>query len=128
MNCEIEISRNNVTVAQFIASVKQLCKAKGIDCSIETKEFKNPSVQHNTTYLFPTDSDTSKNYDNGKLTNFSYTREEAPCKCETVRTLPLDFQTYILNHDGSMFNEICEFTYTDNNKGYGYYYQVNKDA
>jgi hypothetical protein len=51
---------------------------------------------------------------------------DAPCKAETCNNLPYDFQTYILNHDGTMYNEICEFTFDDDKHGHGYYYQVNR--
>ena len=54
--------------------------------------------------------------------------EDAPCKAEIYRTFPLDFQTYMLAFDGSCYNECCEFHYDDDKKGYGYYYQANKDA
>ena len=45
-----------------------------------------------------------------------------------LQNLPYDFQTYILNHDGSMYNEICEFTFDDEKTGHGYYYQANRDS
>ena len=53
---------------------------------------------------------------------------DAPCKAETMRSFAYDFQTYILHFDGSMYNEICEFTFNDDKTGYGYYYQTNRDA
>ena len=34
----------------------------------------------------------------------------------------------ILSFDGSMYNEICEFTFDDEKTGHGYYYQANRDA
>ncbi len=54
--------------------------------------------------------------------------ENAPCKAETFRQFACDYQTYILNYDGSCYNECCEFTFNDDKTGYGYYYQVNRDA
>lgn len=53
---------------------------------------------------------------------------DAPCRAETCRTFAYDYQTYILNFDGSMYNEICEFTFDDGKTGHGYYYQANRDA
>jgi hypothetical protein len=35
---------------------------------------------------------------------------------------------YVLNFDGSMFNEICEFTFWNNKFGNGYYFQAGKDS
>ena len=50
---------------------------------------------------------------------------DAPCKSEIVRSFPYDCQTYILNFDGTCYNEICEFTFDDDKRGHGYYYQTN---
>jgi hypothetical protein len=41
---------------------------------------------------------------------------------------PFEMHTYIKNFDGSVYNEICEFTFWDDKRGNGYYYQANKDA
>lgn len=54
--------------------------------------------------------------------------ENAPCKAETFKQFACDYQTYILNFDGSCYNEICEFTFDEGNLGHGYYYQANRDA
>jgi len=51
---------------------------------------------------------------------------DAPCKSEETRNFAYDYQTYILNFDGTLYNEICEFTFDTDNRGHGYYYQVNK--
>ena len=53
---------------------------------------------------------------------------DTPCQAEICKTIPYDFQFYVLNHDGSMYNEICEFTFDDEKTGYGYYYQANSDS
>lgn len=65
-----------------------------------------------------------------KLCHYDWTEDgtDAPCRAETCRTFAYDFQTYILNHDGSMYNEICEFTFDDEKTGHGYYYQANRDS
>jgi hypothetical protein len=49
----------------------------------------------------------------------------APCKAETCRTFAHDLQTYALHWDGTCYNEICEFHFNDDKRGYGYYYQAN---
>jgi hypothetical protein len=54
--------------------------------------------------------------------------EDAPCKAETVKVFAYDTQTYVLNFDGTCYNEICEFTFDDEKTGHGYYYQANKDS
>ena len=65
-----------------------------------------------------------------KLCRHDWTEDgtDAPCRAETCRTFAYDFQTYILDHDGSMYNEICEFTFDDEKTGHGYYYQANRDS
>ena len=69
-------------------------------------------------------------YEETKLCHYDWTEDgaETPCRAETCKTLPYDFQTYILNNDGSMYNEICEFTFDDEKTGHGYYYQANRDS
>jgi hypothetical protein len=51
--------------------------------------------------------------------------DNEPAKSELVKTLPYDLQTYVLNWDGTCFNETCEFTFDDDKRGWGYYYQAN---
>jgi hypothetical protein len=53
---------------------------------------------------------------------------DAAAKAETLRIKPLDYQSYGLFHDGSCYNEICEFTFDDDKRGHGYYYKANTDA
>ena len=60
--------------------------------------------------------------------NQEWDGSDAPCKAETCRSFPYDHKTYILNWDGSCYNEIIEFTFDDDKRGFGYYYQINKDA
>ena len=61
---------------------------------------------------------------------YSYDREDdaadAPFKSEETRNFAYDCQTYILSFDGTCYNEICEFTFDTDNRGHGYYYQINK--
>ncbi len=69
-------------------------------------------------------------YEETQLYHNDWTEDgtDAPCRAETCRTFAYDFQAYILNHDGSMYNEICEFTFDDEKTGHGYYYQANRDS
>ena len=53
--------------------------------------------------------------------------DDAPCKAETVRSFAYDHQTYVLYFDGTCYNEICEFSFNDEKRGFGYYYQINAD-
>lgn len=123
-NYQIEIERNNVTLAQFLRYVKQQCARKGIDAAIGREEFENPTHPDHSRYYV----------DNGikRFTYNGYTTEwdaaDAACKSEICCTLPYDMQTYILNFNGSMYNEICEFTFDNETHGHGYYYQANRDS
>ena len=60
--------------------------------------------------------------------DWEYDAKDAPCKAETINQFAYNLQTYILNFDGSCYNEICEFTFDIENRGHGYYYQINKEA
>jgi hypothetical protein len=162
MNYHIEIQRNNVTLAQFLASCKFECKKKGIDFNIDRKEFENPAKEYLTSYrvidgikkcyfeeyrthtnyrrklasytnnegftrYYHTDE--LEEYQETKLEHWSneHSAEDAPCQAETFRQFACNYQCYILNFDGTAFNEICEFTFDDDKTGHGYYYQANKD-
>jgi len=104
---EVEIHRTNITVSQFIASVKQVLKKKGIDypyipyiACITTKEFKE----------MPVDSLGKMNYSTETLnSDFWYTK-------------PCHYQTCFFKKSGVGTNEICEFEFDDNKKGNGYFY------
>lgn len=61
-------------------------------------------------------------------TDWTESGDNAPYQAEICKTFAYDYQTYILNFDGSMYNEICEFTFDDEKTGHGYYYQANRDA
>jgi len=123
MDYQVEVTRNNVTLAQFLAACRFECKKKGICFEIERDEFEKPPYPCNTYYFIK----------DGKKISFNegcraeWNADDAPCKSEICKTKPLDTQTYILNHDGSMYNEICEFTFWDDKKGTGYYYRANRD-
>ena len=80
-----------------------------------------------TRYYYP---DELEEYQETELCYNDWTEngDNAPCRAEICKTFAYDYQTYILNFDGSMYNEICEFTFDDEKTGHGYYYQANHDA
>ena len=123
-NYEIEITRQNVTLSEFMAYCRTRCKQKGIDFYINKKEFENPPQPMNNRYYIK----------GGKKIcicdgySSEWPTSEAPCQSEIIAIAPLEYQTYILNHDGSLYNEICEFTFDVGKTGHGYYYQVLKEA
>ena len=125
MKAEIEITRNNVSLAQFFSYVKAACEAKGFSFDIERESFENPTSIYNISV--------SKKNGIKSFVDFEYNHGRAiepecemdGAKSEISKCKPLDYQTYILNFDGTMFNEICEFTFYDEKKGSGYYYQAS---
>lgn len=123
MTYEIELTRNNVTPAKFFAEIRFACKKKGIDFGLELDYFTNPTQPCDCRYTVIGDKKISYSG------NYRYedSAEEAPCKSEVCRDLPFDYQTFVLNFDGSCFNEICEFTFDTEKTGHGYYYQMNRD-
>jgi hypothetical protein len=139
MNINIEIERNNVTVAEFLAYIKRRSAQKGVNIDIDRDRFSDPrqniyrsyhvkdgikhcTVMHKckderTGFMLPDDCRETE-----------YDGSDAPAAAETSREFPYDWQTYILGFDGGMYNEICEFTFNNKNRGYGYFFLANKDA
>lgn len=102
----IEIQRNNVTPAQFLAYVRQQLKKKNMRDMASDLD--------------------SKYFAGGYDLNFDYHNEPGkPCKAEKAVSKPYEMQTYILNWDGTCYNEICEFEFDDEKTGHGYYYLLN---
>jgi len=126
MKSEVEVSRQNVTVAEFFRAIKAACEKKGLAFDLDRETFENPSRPSDDTYSV-TNGVKHARYGKGEPTRES-DGSDAPAKAETVRIQPYDYQCYIHNLDGSVFNEICEFSFDDEKRGHGYYYQVSRDA
>lgn len=122
----IELQRNNVTVAEFFSAIKAACKKKGMSFDLDRENFENPHGLSDDTYTVR-DGIKYARYGKGEPTR-EYDGSDAGAKAETYRVKPYDYQCYILNHDGSMWNESCEFTFDDEKRGHGYYYQASKEA
>ena len=120
----IEIQRNNVTLSQFFAMVKYECKKKGLSFELDKKEFEDPNYQSNVMYFIKNNKQIY--YNDGYRTEHDI--NDAYNQSEIYKVKPLEYQSYTLGFDGSCYNEICEFTYDDDKKGSGYYYQVNKEV
>ncbi len=114
MKFVIEISRNNVTPAQFLAYFRRRVDSKGGSRSdLDLDYFKrgddlNCTVNHKA--------------ENDKC----YTKEG--CEYEISASAPYRMQTYIRYANGTVYNEICEFDFNDEKTGRGYYYLVNVEA
>lgn len=132
MNYHIEIQRNNVTLAQFLQYCKTQCKKKGIDFNINREEFENPATEYMNSYSVIGDKkkcrfmEINNSTRERKSWDAEYPADDAPAKSEIFKQFACDYQVYVLNFDGTAFNETCEFTFDDEKKGTGYYYQANK--
>ena len=124
MTYAIELTRNNVTPAKFFAEIRFACKKKGISFDLDMDLFANPYMPESRSYIVK-DGKKISHIDGYRYEDFA---DNVPCKSEVCKNLPYDYQAFILNFDGSCFNEICEFSFDDEKTGHGYYYQMNRDA
>jgi hypothetical protein len=153
----IEISRKNVSVAEFFGYINRQCQKKGMEFHITQHDFEKPYREELSSYMVINGKKKCYNEEYRTVTKryrkiasnggflFFYTDQfeeyeekelhriesewdgaDAPAQAETTRTFAYDYQVYILNHDGTCYNEICEFTFDSENRGYGYYFQLNK--
>lgn len=109
MKYEIEVTRNGCTPAEFLAYVRRMLRAKQLRhlaSDLDLGYFRSGSDQ-----------------------NFYYHDDpEKPCKAEKSVSKPYEMQTYVLNWDGTQYNEICEFEFDDEKHGHGYYFLLNTVA
>ena len=117
----IEIQRNNVTLNAFFKYIESECKKKAMECMVDREIFENENINEDYRYYV---KDGIKHYSHNGF-NTKHDGKDAACQSEIYRTKPYDFQSYVKNFDGTFFNEICEFTFDDENKGSGYYYQAS---
>lgn len=99
---EIELTRHNVTPAQFLAYARSQVDKKGgkmMRGDLDLRYFKA-----------------------GNDLNFDTTHDGIH---EKSVSKPYEMQTFIKYEDGSIYNEICEFQFDDDKTGTGYYYLVN---
>ena len=109
MTEELELIRRNVTPAQFCASVRYQIK------------------QHKLKGIDPLDIDLNY-WAAGNDLNFhidNCNNHEAACECECSISKPYEMQTYIRNWDGTVFNQIMEFSFDTEKTGTGYFYFRN---
>jgi hypothetical protein len=141
MNISLEIERNGVTVAEFLGYIKRRCAEKGVDwIDIDRDLFENSNQNLGRSYYVKdgikhaTVTRKCRNEKTGGIyydcVSTDWPGEDAAAAAETSREFPLEWQTYVLNFDGSAYNEICEFTFDDDKRrrGHGYFYLLNKDA
>lgn len=107
---EIEISRSNVTPAQFLSYVRR---------SVDRKGGEMLRGDLGLAYFAA-----------GNDLNFDIHHEEPEFDGlhEKSVSKPYEMQTYLRYSNGAVYNEICEFTFDDEKTGHGYYYLVNVEA
>lgn len=107
---QLELTRHNVTPAQFLAYVRQQIKKhnfNGISAiDINLNEFKRGG-------------DIEFNIDNTHLGP-----QHSAVHREVSVSKPYEAQTYVLNWDGTVYNHIMEFDFDDDKKGTGYFYYI----
>lgn len=113
MKFEFEITRNNVTPAQFLAYCRSRVDAKG---------GKYVRSDLNLDY-FKRGNDLNFNVNHKALNDECYTVEG--CEYEKSISRPYEMQTYIRSTNGDVYNEICEFVFDSEKTGHGYYYLIN---
>lgn len=100
---EIEITRHNVTPAQFLSYVRRNVDKKG-------GEMLRSDL--NTSYFAA-----------GNDLNFDICHNDG--LHEKSVSKPYEMQTYLHYSNGAVYNEICEFEFDNEKTGNGYYYLLN---
>lgn len=102
----IELSRRNVTPAQFLAYVRNQLTKKGIRDLASDLDLRYWAAGNDLNFYYHDDPERS-------------------CKAERSVSKPYEMQTYVRNWDGTEYNEICEFQFWDDKTGTGYYFLKN---
>lgn len=108
---ELEVERNNVTPAQFLAYVRARAAKAGCPVDLDLAYFKGGQEWGGGCGYW------NSHYDWG-------IPGDRACASEICKWFPYDQQTYVRGFDGTVYNEIIEFTFDDEKKGHGYYYLV----
>lgn len=106
---ELELTRRDVTPAQFAAYVRHQIRKHGFEC------------------ICAEDIDLEYWKKGGDL-EFDYNaknREDAPAAAERSISKPYEMQSYIRHFDGTTYNLIMEFEFDDEKTGHGYFYFLN---
>ena len=141
MDYQIELQQSGITVSDFLAYVKCQCEENSIPFDLTCTQFTKPHSEYSNSY-YVTDGKI-KYYNSGNATYidsngselskrvyreyYDDNAEGIPCKVKTVRQFAYDHQIYVLNFDGSYYNEICGFIFENDSLGTGYYFQANRD-
>ena len=109
---EIEITRNNVTPAEFLRYVRNRVDAKGgamLRSDLDTTYF---AAGNDLSFDIRRTAEEVAETANGCIRELSVSR-------------PYEMQTFCAWIDGTKYNEICEFSFDDEKTGHGYYYLIN---
>lgn len=112
---ECEIMRHGITPAAFLSYVRRSVDKKGgyfFRSDLDIDYFKISTTGGNGVFC---------DYSDG-------TPETRGCSAERCIDRPYEKQTYIKNFDGSVYNEIVEFTFDDDKTGTGYYYILSTET
>lgn len=124
----IELQRNHVTPAQFLAYVRAQCRKNGCETAITLEDFrddKNPTMR--SLRIVGTDEIFCGSSESGNIVR-SVSPAVIPLEPyefteEIFISEPYHSHIYFQRVDGVGYNEICEFSFDDEYFGHGYYYQ-----
>lgn len=125
---DIEITRHNVTLEQFINYVNRRCAQKGLEkFDVNAEWIMNPPYISDEDYRVMDDGRVEHRRGDHCWTG-SLEEESVHYAAETDVQKPGEWVTYLRDFDGSEYKEICEFTLDDGDKGTGYFYKMVKEA
>ena len=110
---EVEFSRTNVTVGQFLAYVRAQLKKRGLGEFIGSLGYEN--------FIGGNGIDAKVNHKEQNDTAYT----ELGIEYEEVRDLPYNKKSYQRTVNGVASNEIIEFEFDNEKSGRGYYYLVD---
>ena len=110
---EVEFSRTNVTVGQFLAYVRAQLKKRGLVDWIGSLDYED----------FIADNGVDGKTDHKAKNDEVYTLYGI--EYELVRDLPYNKQTFEKKANGQVYHEIIEFIFDSENRGHGYYCLVD---
>jgi len=120
---EVEAQRSNITLAKFLNYAKKRCEEKGLSFGIDRDVFENPPMLFNSRIRTKEGRQFASYDGKPEVEIFDH-----PMVAETYRVKPLDYQSYGDDGNGNIYNEMCEFTFDDDKRGSGYYYQLAIEA
>jgi len=117
----IEIMMNDVTVDEFIESVKNNTPVKSSFCLFDIDRFENPGSKCRDMSTHA-EGEEIVIIHNGRLSK--HPRTDAGCVLQTKTIRPCYYDAFVLSAEGFCSKEHCEFVYNEGEqRGSGYYFR-----